>query len=82
MQIEVTAVSRQRWEVEAFKSNRMKQCLEWRQAKAVQQNVLEPKWEIQEAKGLGECACRLADLAHHLDFVVPYRHLKELWTET
>ena len=57
------------------------QCLEWRQAEAAQQHVLEPEWEIQEAEGLGGCACRLADLAHHLDCVDTYRHLKELWTE-
>ncbi len=57
------------------------QCLECRQTEAAQQHVLELEWEIQGEGGLGVCACRLADLAHHLDCVGTYRPLKELWTE-
>ena len=64
-----------------YSQQRHEQCLEWRQAEAAQQHVLELEWEIQGEGGLGVCACRLADLAHHLDCVGTYRHLKELWTE-
>ena len=72
---------RQQFVVVDYSQQCHEQCLEWRQAEAAQQHVLEPEWEMKEVEGLGGFACRLADLAHHLDLVGPYLHLKELWTE-